>query len=133
LHAAAGDAVERRRFDELCAMLASDWLRLMTREALLNCGQARGQPRRVRFAFVCERRWESLAPTEAPTVRACEGCGEQVHRCDSVREAEAHAKQGHCIAVPGELVATVDGHDARHVLGRPDPIGDWATRLFREE
>jgi hypothetical protein len=133
LHAQAGDAASRRRFDELCAALSADWLRVMSRDALLNCGQARGQPRRVRFTFVCERRWESLAPTGEPTVRACEGCGEQVHRCESVREAEEHATRGHCNAVPGELVAKVDGYDARHVLGRPDPLGNWAARLFRDE
>lgn len=130
---AAADGATRRRFDALCEVLTADWVRLLSRDTVLNCGQARGEPRRVRFAFVCERRWESLAPTAEPGVRACDSCEERVHHCASAREAEAHARDGHCIAVPRALVTTLDGRDTRHILGRPDPIGDWAARIFDDE
>jgi hypothetical protein len=134
LHARAADDPETRlRFDTLCRTLQGDWVRLLRRDTLLNCGRALDKRPRVRFAFVCSRRWESLAPTDDPRVRACDSCQQRVYHCGSVSEAEARARDGECIAVPGELVATIDGYDARQVLGRPDPIGRWAERLFGDE
>lgn len=126
---AADDPATWRRFDALCEALAGDWIRLLRRDSLLNCGQGPAEPRRVRFARVCDRRWESLAPTEDARVRACEACEQRVYHCESVGEAEAHAREGHCIAVSGELVAAAGG-DTRNMLGRPDPVARWAERLF---
>ncbi|MCA9609047.1 MAG: hypothetical protein KC619_25775 [Myxococcales bacterium] len=50
------------------------------------------------FAFECPRTWESLAPTDAESVRHCAACGEDVYGCRSRAEEKAHAEQGHCIA-----------------------------------
>jgi hypothetical protein len=134
LHAsAAADPADRARFDRLADACAVDWVRILRRDTVLNCGAAVDRPRRVRFAFVCERGWETLAPTADARVRACDDCRRDVHRCDSLAEAEAHARRGDCIAVPRDLVAGIDGFDARHMVGRPDPVGHWAERLFRDE
>lgn len=131
LHAvAAGDPAIRARFDALCESLSYDWVRVLRRDVLLNCGGARGEPRRVRFAFRCERRWESLAPTEAPGVRACDTCAERVYQCASVREAEAFGREGRCVAVSAEMVARTGSLDAGTFVGRPDPVADWAERIF---
>lgn len=129
---AAADPAIRARFDALSEALSYDWVRVLRRDRVLNCGGARGEPPRVRFAFQCERRWESLAPTEAPDVRACDTCAERVYHCTSVREAEAFAREGRCIAVPGVLVARAGRFDAGTTVGRPDPVADWAERIFEE-
>jgi len=134
LHAgAAGDPALRARFDALCEALSYDWIRVLRRDVLLNCGGARGERPRVRFAFQCERRWESLAPTEAPGVRVCDSCSERVYHCASVREAEAFARQGRCVAVPGVLVARSGRFAAGTAVGRPDPVAEWAERIFGDE
>ena len=130
---AAADPAVRRRFDALTAALAGDWVRLLRRDTLLNCGRARGEPRRVRFAFACERTWESLAPSEDPRVRTCDACEQRVHRCETVAEADAHARAGRCVAVPSALVATASGRDTSYMVGRPDLAADWAARLFGDD
>lgn len=130
---ASADATTRARFDVLGRAFAPEWVRLMTRDSLLNCGKARGEPPEIRFAFVCERRWASLAPTEDAQIRTCDECRECVHHCASVREAEDHARAGHCIAVPARMAADAGGRDDSHITGRPDPAADWARRIFGEE
>ncbi|HEY8377601.1 MAG TPA: hypothetical protein VIK91_13995 [Nannocystis sp.] len=131
--AASAEATTRARFEALSRACAPDWVRLLTRASLLNCGRARDESPRIRFAFVCERRWESLAPTGDVRIRACDECRERVHHCASVREAEAHARAGHCIAVPPHLVADAGGMNDRYITGRPDPLAHWARRIFGED
>jgi len=133
LHARATvDAGARARFDHLCETNNHDWVGLLRRDLVLNCGLARDEAPRVRFALVCDRHWESLEPTDDPGVRHCGECNQSVHFSDSAKVAEAHAAAGHCIAVPRTLHDGGVSLDVRHVLGRPDPIGDWARRLFPE-
>jgi hypothetical protein len=74
--------------------------------------------------------WEQFAGTDDPARRHCERCGEDVHACDTIEAAEAHARLGHCIAVSHELVYQRGG-DLRAMRGRPEhPVWVWAARLF---
>jgi hypothetical protein len=56
-----------------------------------------------------------------------------VYHCDTVEEAASHALAGHCIAVPKNLEGGGVRLDTSRVLGRPDPLGNWARRLFPGE
>ncbi|HVK71378.1 MAG TPA: hypothetical protein VM694_43295 [Polyangium sp.] len=134
LHGSAtDDTAIHTRFGELSRLFGNDLLRLLRRDMVLNCGDARAERPRVRFSFVCSARWETLTPTEDPTVRFCGHCQERVYFCESGRVAAAHARAGDCIAVPREL-SDRDVHlSTRNVLGRPDPIGDWARSLFPDD
>jgi diguanylate cyclase (GGDEF)-like protein len=130
LHArATDDPAVLARFRELAWRIGLDYANQMLREKILNCGsaEAKEEPPRVRFAFACSKRWETLAPTDAEAVRFCQQCSERVYHCDTVEEAASRALAGQCIAVPKPLT---DGGVESHSLGKPDPLGDWAWRLF---
>jgi len=126
---ATDDPAVLARFIELGEKIGWEYAGVFFRERIMNCGSedAKTEPPRVRFAFACPKRWETLAPTEAESVRFCRLCKESVYYCDTVEQAAARAVAGQCIAVPHPLT---DGGVKRVMLGRPDPVGDWAERLF---
>ncbi len=78
--------------------------------AIRNC--------KVQLSYVCPRDWEQLDPTNEHATRFCQQCQEKVVLCLTDFEAINHARQGHCIAMPGE-----DG-TAKFLLkmGRPPPL-----------
>lgn len=117
------------RFIELGREIGFDYANLLLRDMIMNCGSegARQQLPQVRFLFACTKRWETLAPTDAEAVRFCQQCKESVYYCDTVADAESRARAGQCIAVPKRLS---DGGVQSEALGRPDPVQDWAGRLF---
>lgn len=129
----SSDVNVHRRYSELGRTLGYDFLRMMRRKDVLNCGKGATEPRRVRFSFICDRRWETLLPTETPGERHCNACNSRVYQCSTVREAEAHAHAGHCIAVSYDLVDKAAGGGYRNAVGRPDPIRDWSEKLFPEK
>lgn len=63
---------------------------------LWNCENA--------FEYKCPRAWESLATTESQSVRFCNECRQNVYLCESPEEFVRHGEQGHCVAVPIEVV-----------------------------
>jgi uncharacterized protein (TIGR02996 family) len=130
---ATADKNVHRRFGELGREVGYEFQRIMRRTDVLNCGQGANEPRRVRFAFICEKRWETLHPTENASVRHCNACDSRVFHCSTVREAEIHARAGHCIAVSYDLVDKAAGGGYRNAVGRPDPVGDWSEKLFPED
>ena len=71
---------------------------------LLNCGQSKTGDRVVRFAYRCPNRWADLSPLPQANERYCSQCEKSVYFCASKDEAEAHAVEGHCIAI-GSLLA----------------------------
>jgi uncharacterized protein (TIGR02996 family) len=71
---------------------------------LLNCGDAPAGDRVLRFTYQCPNRWTDLKPLPQNDERYCPQCRKNVHFCASKDEAEAHAAQGHCIAI-GSLLA----------------------------
>lgn len=130
LHArATEDPAELARFIALSPQIGLDYANLLLREVIKNCGSEalRSQPPRVRFAFACTKRWQTLAATEAESVRLCQQCNERVYYCETIADAETRALAGQCIAVPKRL-SDVDAESV--VLGRPDPVLDWGGRLF---
>lgn len=134
LHSHPTDDVNvHRRYGELGRKAGYDFLRIMRRNNVFNCGKGPKEPRRVRFSFVCDKRWETLNPSDVPNVRHCSICNERVHQCSTVQDAESHARAGHCIAVPNSLVEKAAGRNYQNMVGRPDPIGDWSEKLFPDE
>lgn len=133
LHArAAEDPAVVARFVELAPRVGLDFANALFREVILNCGfeDARREGPRVRFAYRCPKRWETLAPADAgesAAVRHCQRCDEPVHYCDTVAAATERALAGQCIAIPRHLS---DGGVETLALGRPDPVAMWADRLF---
>lgn len=125
----AADPAVIARFIELGRQIGFDYANLLLRDVIMNCGSdgARRERPRVRFLFACPKRWETLAPTESDSVRFCQQCKEQVYYCDTVADAETRALAGQCIAIPKQLS---DGGVESHAMGRPDPVADWAGRLF---
>lgn len=130
---AAEDPAVRARHAELSRRVGHDFRHLMVRGTILNCGEARGSAPRVRFSFVCDERWEALAPTEDPAVRSCGRCRENVYFETRAADAARRARDGQCIAVPRRLAETASGMDARFMVGRPDPVGDWARQIFPKD
>lgn len=127
---ATTDAAIHQRFRELSRAVGYDFLRLMRRSDVLNCGKAVKEPRRIRFSFICDKRWETLLPTEKAHERHCNACNMRVYHCSTVNEAQTHAMAGHCISVSFELAEKGAGGGYRNAVGRPDPIRDWAEALF---
>ena len=134
LQAAATDDTEvHKRYRELSRGVGYEFVRLFRRNDILNCGGAANEPKRIRFAFICEKRWETLLPTDNASERHCNACNSSVYHCSTVKEAEARARAGHCIAVSHMLVENAAGGGYRNAVGRPDPIRDWGEKLFLED
>jgi len=74
----------------------------------------------VKLKYVCSLDWDQLEPTAEEGTRFCLECQKKVFLCSNDFEALNHARQGHCIAMPGE-----DG-TANHLskLGMPPPLTD---------
>lgn len=131
LHAqATDDPAVLARFLELARKIGLDYANVLLRDVIMNCGSddARQSAKRVRFTFACTKRWETLAPTDSESVRFCQQCNERVYYCNTIADAETRAFAGHCIAIPKPL--SDGGGMQEDVLGRPDPVRDWADRLF---
>lgn len=131
LHArAADDPAVIARFIALAHQIGLEYANLLLREKIMNCGSEalRKEPRPIRFAFACSERWQTLAPTELEAVRFCQRCEERVYHCDTIADAETRAFAGQCIALPRAL--SDGGGVDEAVLGRPDPVREWAGRLF---
>jgi hypothetical protein len=74
----------------------------------------------VGLKYVCPLDWDQLGSTPETGTRFCKQCEKKVFLCSNDFEAINHARQGHCIAMPGE-----DG-TAKHLLkmGMPPPLTD---------
>jgi uncharacterized protein (TIGR02996 family) len=79
------------RLHELRAVLPRPWVIVFDRSKVENCEAA--------FRFKCPKQWENLKVTGDPTVRHCDACEKKVYYCDTLPEAQSHARQGHCVAV----------------------------------
>jgi hypothetical protein len=118
------------------AILASDegvrawWSVVSSTAPIRNCGEAMIEATRVRFAYRCPRSWEGLAPTGDANARHCDTCLQLVHLCTSREEAELRARRGDCIAVPAGLAGEIARDVTRMITGRPDPVAEWAERVF---
>jgi uncharacterized protein (TIGR02996 family) len=94
-----------RRLQQLAAGLDTDWLAVVSHLAIESCEGKRqaemsaGGMILLRFDYLCDRHWQDMQPTADQGVRFCEGCGHQVHYCDTILDAREHAQQRHCIAV----------------------------------
>lgn len=131
-HAGHHDPRARARIGELRDRIDSFWQRAIEPHWLLGCGEMREQTKRVRFSYECPRTWAELAPTADPDVRACDGCGETVHRCHTMAEAETHALAGHCISVTSVVSRSVYAkleHRLRMITGRPSLPDKWLGEL----
>lgn len=135
---AATDADEARaRTAELEALLGAvdeTWWRCVDRRGpIRGCGRGPRALPQVRFAFACPNRWEGLDRTDEAQRRWCGECRESVYWCGTRAEAEAHARAGHCITVPGRLAQSVAEDVTRSVTGRPDPVERWGRRIFGDD
>jgi uncharacterized protein (TIGR02996 family) len=89
---------------QLAAGLPADWLAVVSRLKVENCGRKRaaderGGRYRRHFNFVCDKSWDEMRPTDDPAVRACDDCRQDVHYCDTIAGARQQAQRGHCVAV----------------------------------
>ena len=109
--------------------LPPEWLAVVLPTSVRNCGipGPRAHPV-IRFDYTCPRRWETLQPTDDPTVRRCDACARPVFRCDDLDTAEARARNGDCIAVDGSL-AVQNNEPEQLVVGWAIPK-TWGERLF---
>ncbi|MEZ4466381.1 MAG: hypothetical protein R3F60_03355 [bacterium] len=128
LHAAAlaGEPHDGARLAILTAQMPEPLVRAFARSEIHGCGAAPPDAdRRARFRFECSQRWESLSP-RTETERFCEACQETVHLCPTVAAVRTHAQAGHCVCIPRGLIAEA----IRNMLGRPDPVADWAEAFL---
>jgi uncharacterized protein (TIGR02996 family) len=118
----------RRQLRQLASSLDSRWRKRLDLPLIENCVPD--------FEFVCPKRWQDLAETEQAGVRFCDKCEKNVYHCDTVREARAHAEEGHCVAVDTRQDRSRgDLRFVRMLLGRiappvrrpepPDPSLPW--------
>jgi len=125
---AVDDPFARARISELREQVPWGWVRLVAPHWLLGCGDDKA----VELSYQCPRTWAELAPTADPAVRHCEGCGEAVHRCDSLAQAEDHARARRCISIPVELTSAIHKQLApqlRMITGRPNIPALWLERV----
>lgn len=90
--------------------------------AIRNCA--------VEFRRLCPQDWNGLEPTGDDSVRFCHLCRQNVFLCVGDAEALAHAREGHCIAMPGE-----DGSAAALMrVGMPEqPLTPKQERLINAD
>lgn len=113
---------------------AAWWLEVAGDAALYGCGAAAADQSPVlRFRVRCNNPWETLTPTENADVRHCADCQHPVFRVASIAQAEAHARQGHCIAAPAALTHPLAKQLTADMVGRPDWVDLWAQRIFGRE
>ena len=107
------------------------WHIVRGRTSIRNCGAARTEPSRVRFAFHCPRTWESLDAGVEPEVRHCQDCQESVFRCHTVDEVASRARAGQCVFVPEAVQDAATSNVTSGHVGRPDPLMCWADAVFK--
>ena len=78
-----------------------------------NCPTQR-QP----LGFECPQAWDALVPTDDPAMRHCGACDRQVRLCPTPGEFVEAAEQGHCVAIPRQVLPI--GLIA-HQVGQPSP------------
>ena len=96
-------SARRKELHELAQSLPGAWLAVVGRLRIENCERAAVREGLARQGFVfnvvCDKRWDELTATDAPTVRHCDACDRSVHYCDTIDEARTHARRGECVAV----------------------------------
>ena len=106
---------------------------------ILNCGQAKQESELVRFTYQCPKYWQKLQKTESDSIRFCDACQENVYYCTDKKEAEQHARKGHCIAIASELTTAVDEQydDSQYMFmgivqakTRPEYSEAWGKDIF---
>lgn len=120
----------RKKMQSLAAKLPTDWLAVVSRLQVERCaGKERSAkpPSGMRmsmsafFNFVCDKRWDEMAPTDDAAIRHCDQCGENVHYCDTIVTAREHAWKGHCVAVDLGIIRREDDLSTVQfaMVGRP--------------
>ena len=97
---------------------------------IFNCGKAKQEEELVRFTYKCPTHWNNLQKTNDNSVRFCDACQENVVYCVDKKEADIHARQGHCIAIDSQLAMDVYDCYTPMTLGRPNTNGHWANDIF---
>jgi uncharacterized protein (TIGR02996 family) len=122
------------RLRELRTVLDPRWVAFFDRPKIENCDTV--------FRFRCPKQWENLKATPDLAVRHCDVCQKKVYYCPTLPTAQAHARQGHCVAVqlgvlryPDDLKPRVmeDIEDLTEVIGlmeipEPEPRRPWWIR-----
>jgi uncharacterized protein (TIGR02996 family) len=81
------------RWRELREELPADWQRLLSREAVENCGLK---------LLPCPQKWNDLNATPHEGVRHCWACERKVYYCRSLDELRTYAQRHDCVAIdPG--------------------------------
>jgi uncharacterized protein (TIGR02996 family) len=80
-----------KRLQVLAAELETDWLAVVSKVWLENCG--------IQFEVQCPKKWDQLTPTDAAYHRFCSECHRLVVYCDTIMDARRHAWAGECVAV----------------------------------
>lgn len=58
------------------------------------------QLRNCEFAFQCNAQWDKLAKTDQDSVRFCNECEKEVHRCETDEELLRAIRSNLCVAIP---------------------------------
>jgi uncharacterized protein (TIGR02996 family) len=93
-----------RKLQRLAAGLDPQWLAVVSKLAVENCGAKRAdgdlwQWLDRQFDFVCDKRWDELTCTKEPAVRHCQDCQQKVYYCRTIGEAQERAAYSQCVAV----------------------------------
>jgi uncharacterized protein (TIGR02996 family) len=130
LRLTAQPGTEQQRFQQLAANLDTDWLAVVSRLPIENCGKKQQEADvgevsvvesmgGISFHFLCDKRWEDLQVTGDRAARFCDACRQNVHYCDTIQQARKHAWAGHCIAVDlGVIRREGDLERPRMFMGR---------------
>lgn len=77
---------------------------------------------RFRMDFVCDKKWDQMAPTENSKVRFCGDCLKNVYFCEDIIEARELGNQGCCVGI--DMGIRRKEHDLvgeLSMFGRPSP------------
>ena len=71
------------------------------------------------FSYRCPKTWGSLYETNIDSIRYCNQCERNVYLSKTTAEANTHAAEGHCVAIPIELTpySQMELDSRRHVPG----------------
>lgn len=143
------DANDVEGMQRSAANLNPNWLALLSRPNILNCGRRniddeimgekwwetakdihrensyaewRANHPMFNYEFVCHKKWNEMQATENRKVRFCDECQKNVYFCDNIIEARELGNQGCCVGLDvGIKRKDRDLVGECSIFGRPSP------------
>lgn len=94
------------RLQFLVADLEPNWLAVVSKLTIENCpnggtevSSSGVRTKKLKWKYLCPRKWEELQITSEGTVRFCTSCRQNVYYCNTIEAGRDHVEDGHCVVI----------------------------------